>query len=769
MDSYLKRWTGACTLAIAWTSLGPAAAQVPATPPVGPPASPPPGPRPPVASAGEEDPEEEVLTVRALKQDTDIQEVPGAVSALGPRQLTLWQASGDDVRLLSSRTPSLLVESSFGRTFPRFYIRGLGNTDFDLNASQPVSLVLDEVVLENPVVKSYPLFDLERIEVLRGPQGTLFGRNTPAGVIRFDTRPPTQDHDSYGRLNAGRFGFLAFEGATGGSLIDGLSAARFSTLYQRRSHWIDNRRTPQAHDLGGFDQVAARFQLLLTPTERLSALFKVHAHAQQASSRVFYANVIEPGTDALVPDFDPARVWHDGQNTQRLRQMGGAARLRYDFGPLSLTSVTGVELAHLYARGDIDGGFGATFAPPSGPGPIPFPSETADGVPHLRQWSEELRLQTTAFEAFDLLLGLYYFREELEVSSFSYDSLALGVQNGYADQHQTTVDYAVFGAGSFKPTPALTLRAGLRFTHDEKHMRAERRAGGSPIGAPGTGPLREDPSANFVSGDLSAVLRLSPDLNVYGKVARGFRAPSIQGRILFGDALSVADTESVVSLEAGSKALWLDRRLRVNLAAFLYRVENQQLTAVGGTSNLNALLNADQTLGYGLELDADLHPTSGLRIAFSASYNHTEIMDDGLSVAPCGGGCTVLDPPGAVPQTVLIDGNSLPHAPRVIANVLARYGAPIAEGAELFVSTDWAYRSRVHFFLYEAAEFESPGLLLGGLRAGYTTLDQRLELAAYVRNLLDAQVRTGGIDFNNLTGFFVDPRTFGVEAIGRFF
>src|SRR6185503_5330425 len=107
-----------------------------------------------------------------------------SITPIDTENLDEIKAGGDDIRFLSGRVPSLLIESSFGRTFPRFYIRGLGNTDFDLNASQPVSLVYDDVVLENPILKGFPIFDLDQVEVFRGPQGTLFGRNTPAGVVK---------------------------------------------------------------------------------------------------------------------------------------------------------------------------------------------------------------------------------------------------------------------------------------------------------------------------------------------------------------------------------------------------------------------------------------------------------------------------------------------------------------------------------------------------------------------------------------------------------
>jgi len=136
---------------------------------------------------------EEVI-VTAQKRAQNIQDVPVSITNVSGERLDVATSAGMDIRFLSARVPSLMVESSFGRTFPRFYIRGLGNTDFDLNASQPVSLVYDDVVLESPILKGFPVFDVDRIEVLRGPQGTLFGRNTPAGIIKFESRKIGRAH-----------------------------------------------------------------------------------------------------------------------------------------------------------------------------------------------------------------------------------------------------------------------------------------------------------------------------------------------------------------------------------------------------------------------------------------------------------------------------------------------------------------------------------------------------------------------------------------------
>ena len=145
------------------------------------------------------------ITVTAQKVEQDQKDVPLSVTTLDGEDLDLLTTGGVDIRFLSARVPSLLLESSFGRAFPRFYIRGLGNTDFDLNASQPVSLVYDEVVLENPIMKGMPIWDMDRVEVLRGPQGTLFGRNTPAGTVKFESKKPSQQFDSFLRASVGSF------------------------------------------------------------------------------------------------------------------------------------------------------------------------------------------------------------------------------------------------------------------------------------------------------------------------------------------------------------------------------------------------------------------------------------------------------------------------------------------------------------------------------------------------------------------------------------
>jgi iron complex outermembrane receptor protein len=723
---------------------------------------------PAAAQVADEGVEVGEVLVTAQKRTENINDVPLAVTAVSGEKLDAIRSSGGDIRVFSARVPSLTLESSFGRTFPRPYIRGLGNTDFDLNASQPVSFVYDEVVLETPVLKGFPLFDIEQVEVLKGPQGTLFGRNTPAGVLKFDSAKPSQTFGGYAQASYATYSTINLEGAVGGPIVADQLAFRLSGLYQHRNDWVDNLRGGDKNDSEGYDQFALRGQLLWTPTEALSALLNLHYQHLDGTPRVFRANIIQRGTNNFAPGFKRDEISQDAQSRaiQKIESSGANLKLTYDFGEgmPELTSITAYERVDAYSRGDIDGGFGAVFAPPSGPGLIPFPSESADGIPFHRQFTQEIRLAGDS-GALAYTLGAYYFNESIKIDSYSYNTLAGGALDGFAYQNQKTESWALFANVDYDVSEQLNVGGGIRYSDDKKDFLAQRTR--SPFGAPNTPILRTSPDASEVSFNVNATYAVSDDLNAYARVARGYRAPSIQGRLVFGDTLSVAEKETLMSYEAGIKGKLPDARARFDAAVFYYKANDLQITAVGGGANFNRLLNADKAVGYGFEFNAELEPVDRLMITAGLSYNHTEIKDPNLFTQPCGAPCTVLDPAGPIAGTVRIDGNSLPNAPKWIANITAGYSWPMGDG-EIFVFTDWAYRSKVNFFLYQSAEFNDDKLLEGGLRLGYRAAGGMWEVAAFGRNITNDKSLEGAIDFNNLTGFVNDPRIVGVEVKTRF-
>ncbi len=713
----------------------------------------------------------EVIEVTARKRTENIKDVPISISAITAKKLEVLGSAGMDVRSLSAKVPSLLIESSFGRTFPRFYIRGLGNTDFDLLASQPVSLIYDDVVLENALTKGMPMFDIERVEVLRGPQGTLFGRNTTAGIIKVQSKKPTQDFDATVSTSYGTYGSTDFRLAVGGGLTDTLSA-RVSLLQQDRDDWIDNKAPgfEKEDELGGYGETAGRIQLLWEPSDEFSALFNYHFRDADADARVFRANIIKPGTNDLVADFDREVVYQDAasRNNQTIEMKGSSLKLSYDMGSHTLTSVTGYESAEMFSVGDIDGGYGASFLGDyMGPGFIPFPSETGAKMPDHSQVTQEVRLSSNDLGDFDYQVGFFYFDEDLTIHNLSFDTLGGGAQNGIAIQNMETTAWAVFASLDFELSDDLGITAGIRYSDDERVW--DGTLVQSPFGAPG---FSENTTVDDsqISGDISVNYKMNDEVNLYARVAKGYRAPSIQGRsLLFSASHTTAKSELVTSIESGFKSTFSENTARIDGSVFYYVVDDQQLTAVGGTGNVASLLNANKAVGYGFELDSELWATDNLVFGASLSYNHTELQDDTISVAGCGGGCTITDPLND-DGGVIIDGNSLPQSPEWIGNLSARWTKEIGDG-ELYVYTDWSYRSEVSFFLYESKEFTGDPILEGGLRVGYEWDgdDAEYEVAAFSRNILDEEKLTGAIDFNNLTGYVNEPRFFGVEFKANFF
>jgi len=713
----------------------------------------------------------EVIQVTARKRVENAQEVPVAVSALQGDNLDAYSSAGMDIRFMSAKIPSLSIESSFGRSFPRFYVRGLGNTDFDLNASQPVSLVVDEVVQENAILKGFPVFDVERVEVLRGPQGTLFGRNTPAGLVKFDTVKPSQEFEGYGAVSYGSRGAVDTEGAVGGALTDRLSA-RVSLLWQDKDDYIDNQAPGfEAKDeQGGYTEKAARIQFLYEGDD-FTALLNYHTRDLDGSPIAFRANVIESGSNDLVDNYEHDVVYQDAavRNTQQVESEGASLKLEWDISDeYTLTSISGWESAEIYSRADIDGGYGASYIPDyMGPGFIPFSSESADGIPEQDQLTQELRLASNFSGDLNYQVGLFYFDEELTIENFSYDTFSspAGALNGYVQQQQDTTAWAIFGSVDYIFSDKLKVTAGLRYSDDEKDFVADRTI--SPIGG-GALYVERSVSDSHVSWDLSANYKVNDDVNWYSRVANTFRAPSLQGRILFGDDVTTAESETVTSFETGIKSDVLDGQGRVNATVFYYTMDDQQLTAVGGGANFNRLVNADKTTGYGFELDTEWVLSDEFNATFNLSYNKTEIKDDELAVAVCAQ-CIVNDPINDAGLAVL-DGNSLPHAPEWISNFTLRYTKELEDG-NFFALGDISYRSEINMFLYDSVEFEGKALTEVGLRAGYEWAegDYEYQVSAFVRNLFDEQQTIGAVDFNNNTGIVNEERYIGAEFKVNFF
>ena len=708
------------------------------------------------------------VEVTARKRTENKRDIPIAMSVMSDEVLDNYLSAAKDYRFLSNRTPSMMVESSFDRLFPRFYIRGLGNTDFDINASQPVSVVYDGIVQENPMLKGFPIFDYDRIEILRGPQGSLFGRNTPAGVIKLESNKPSQTFFSYANLSLSSQQTLDFEGAINGSLNQNWSA-RLSLLSQQRKNWIDNAAPgfEEGNVLGGFDEFAGRLQLRYQADETMNVLFNLHHRNFNANPAVFRANILTVGSDHFNNNYKDDTVFLDAANRikQSLTSTGGNITVTMDLAAHQLTLISGYESVNAYSRGDVDGGYGAVFVDESGPGLIPFPAESSSGIPSHRQLSQEIRLASKQTTKLDYQIGFFYFDEQLSIDNFSFNTFAQGEQNGFAVQNQQTQAWALFGSIDYELLSDVSLSLGLRYSSDEKRYKTKRLQ--SPIGAGVLPETAVNIGDDFISWDVSTVYEWSEKTNVYFRVADSFRAPSIQGRIIFSDQITTAQSEHVRSFEIGLKSKIFADQGKVDLAIYRYKMNDQQVTAVGGGENVSRLINVEQTDGYGFELDTEFIVNEYWRLIANMSYNSTQINDPLLNVAVCAQ-CTVTDPVNSS-GFALVDGNNLPYAPALIYNINLNYQTELGQGTFLLM-TDWSYRSEIDFFLYRSKEFVSKALLEGGVRAAYQWQAKKaqFEIALFVRNITDQQVLVGGVDFNNLTGIVNEPRFIGVEFSSSF-
>jgi len=544
-------------------------------------------------------------------------------------------------------------------------------------------------------------------------------------------------------LTLGNQGMVNAEGAANLPLTGDWSA-RVSMQVQHRDNWVKNlapnAQTPATE---GYDDRAVRVQALYEPNKAFSALFNVHNRELTGSPRLFRGNIIKPGTNDLVDGFDPAQANFDGKNEQRLHATGASARLKWVLDEVTVHSITAIETVQPFSRGDVDG---------SVAGKVPFPSETSDALRGHRQLSQEVRVESNAKGPLRWQAGVYLFDERYTMES--YDYTAKDVAASLISTEQSNKAWAVFGSVNYDLSADWKLRGGLRYTNDKKDLSTT----GKVDTSAGTTGHTNDSKWNW---DLSATYVLDKQTNLYGRAATGFRAASIYPASLFGPQ-SQARPETVTSLELGAKSEFWDRRARLSASVFKYEVKDQQLTAVGGAGNAATLLNASKGEGQGVELNFEVLPLDNLLLTLGASYNDTKIKDASLSLPRPGSNPTMIGTPDANGNYSLYN-NPLPNAPKWIANATARYTIPTADGNEFYVYTDWAYRSKVNFFLYQAVEFTGKPLLEGGLRGGYVWNNGKYEVAGFVRNITNKVVVNGAIDFNNLTGFINDPRTYGVQ------
>lgn len=723
------------------------------------------------------------IVVTAERREERLQDTPLSVGVATGDDLRQFQSGGEDTLLsLSGRIPGLYAETTTGRIFPRFYIRGLGNIDFYLGASQPVTVIQDDVILEHVVLKSNPVFDVAQVEVLRGPQGSLFGRNTTAGIIKFDTIRPSATFQSRAQASYGTYNSASFDAGVGGPIADGLMV-RVSALVQHRDDWVDNTyagfsadnsQTPKKDAMGGFDDRNLRLQVRAQPSDAVTIDLSGHARWYEGTSTIFHRAALKRGSnDVSAEPRDRVALDEGGNNPQAYNTYGTSARMAFDFGPVTLSSITAYETTSGSSRGDTDGGAAALF--PVNGVPNGF-GQSRGNIRDLDQWSQEIRLASTGSGPFGFQVGGFYF-DNRDVTEFYQRGFFLTTAarnpNNWVRLRDVNTSWAAFGQAHYDLTDQLTLTAGARVTEDTKRTRLVKTANTAANVVTYRGRTDVGLSSTEPSWDVSLLYKASDEFSLYSRVARGFRGPTIQGRsAVFNADFTTADSETILSFETGFKSSLIDNTLRLNATVFGYRVKDIQLN--GNDSNGNGVLfNADKAQAYGVEAELDWKPVPQLTLGLGGSWLHSAIRDKRVYAQVCALNgqvvCTVDNPTIRIGANTFaqIDGEPLPNAPEYTLDLTARWDQPLNDGSRVFIATDWNLQGYTQFTLYRAREFTANGNFEGGLKVGYAPPSDAWELSVFARNITNEKNLKGVIE-NYMAAVFNDPRIIGVSLSGKF-
>lgn len=686
----------------------------------------------------------EEITVTAQKRQQNLQDVPISISAVTGDQLRKdGIATTAD---LVFATPGLTASGSYAASNTKFSIRGISIDDFTQNFQSPVGLYIDEVYMASPSGSTFQLFDLDRVEILRGPQGSLFGRNTTGGAISVFTKRPEEELGGYAQLRLGNHEFIETEGALNLPVSDSVKL-RLSGVYRERDGITENRVT--GNDINNVDQYALRASLLFTPNDNFEALLTVDGGQNDndgAQSQAVGADLMgytDTDRDPFEGDFTEKRndvVGYEDISFEEVDAFGTKLWMQWDLGSVLLTSVTAYRDTELERGEETDGSPNRLFE-------VIWTSE-AD------QFSQELRLASADPGKMDWLVGIYYSEDSVEGSNAALFPAAPFAFNWRLEEENTSA--AVFAHGTYHLSDALRITAGIRYTKESRDFSYENRflPFSNPFGA-GTAAafsFDEDPDYSEWSGNLALSYDVNEDAMVYVSLSRGFKSGENSGLAFSPLTLQATDPEFLTSFELGLKSTLMNGRTRLNVTGFYYDYSDLIVTTnkdLGGPTVSTIRANASEADVYGAEIELQMMPTERLYAEVGIAWLGSAEYEDFESAT----------------AATDFSGNQLPIAPEWNLNGLIEYRVPFKSG-ELTTQLNAVY---VDEQVYDAANtplVESSGYGLLNFRLQFNDSSERYSVALWAKNLTDKEYvseASNNTDAGNIGLFYGDPRTFGLE------
>jgi len=710
------------------------------------------------------------IIVTAQRRSESLMKVPVAVSALTTEDLSrqgVTQAIN-----LSGSVPSLQVTSAFGDAQPNFTMRGIGvGNEYGANQVSPVGVYTDDNYLSARTMHGLQLFDLERVEAVRGPQGTLYGRNTTGGAINFISVKPTLADGTRGFVEGGfgRFNEVRGQAAIEGTLIDDMLGFRASVNYVEADGFVKNI-FPGQPDANSKDSIAGRLIVRAKPTEKLDMMLKfTGSKGKPTQAAAFHLTNGNSGYNRAQDNLSFFETNQPDLGFNDIKNAGVQFNLNYEItDELSVQSLS----AYDWSKQNLSQEGSGT--------PVVGLLQTNYGDVY-KQFNQEVKFAYSG-DSTNIQAGVYYGKDTIN----NIDRYRL-VQTLYFYQHykQERQSYAAFAQINQKIGDHLGVTVGLRYTKDKnRHSDAYSflTAFADPVTSPPFTTYDFDPAdpdaaaITFTHGSISPTGVITPEATknrkssrltgkfgldytfdggamVFANYSRGYRAGSFSSQFYAGNPIDFVPPEKVDAFEVGTKTRLFDGKANLTAAAFLTKYKNQQLNEVIGTTGFIRSAPGSTIKGAELELNARFIPTLKTNFAFT----YLDATYDKLTLSG-----------------VLLDGNTLPNAPKITINAGADWTIGELGSGEIIFSPNAVYTSKQYFSPFNNlagnGNLNAPGNVKVNASLGWE--GEQLSIRVWGTNLTNKKLFMYGLNLRDAFGYdymlHSPPRTYGVTAKYKF-